>query len=215
MFEFWLADENLFFAGAGCLLIALMLLQFIGLGDFSPDADIDVDIDVDIDTANLSFSDGLLSFLGLGRLPIMIWLALYLMIFTITGYAAQQIIQAITDALLPSIIAAPSAGLLSLPITAALARPLHHIMPKDETTAISIDHLIGRYAEIELGTASQGSPARAKVKDIYGHNHHVMVEPDNIGQSFVEGETLLLVRRENNIFRAISQGAQHLPRLDN
>ena len=208
MLQFWLADENLFFAGAGCLLLALMVLHFVGFGDFGPD------IDVDMDITDVSISDGLLSFLGLGRLPMMIWLALYLMLFTILGYAGQQIIEALTGGLLPSIVAAPAAGLASLPLTALLARPLERIMPKDETTAVSIDSLVGRFAEIEIGTATQGSSARAKVTDIYGHNHFVMVEPDNVGQSFVKGEKLLLVRREGDLFKAISQGAQHLPRLD-
>jgi len=211
--DFWLADENLFFAGAGCLLLALMFLQLTGFGDFGPDVDTDLDIDVDV--VNTSFSDGLLSFLGLGRLPMMIWLALYLMIFTVMGYTGQQIINALTGELLPSLLAAPSVGLIALPVAGLLARPLEHIMPKDETTAVSIDSLVGRFAEIEIGTAAQGSPARAKVTDSHGHNHFVMVEPDNLGQSFVKGEKLLLVRRENNIFKAISQGAQHLPRLDN
>jgi len=41
-----------------------------------------------------------------------------------------------------------------------------------------------------------------------------MVEPDNDGQSFVEGERVLIVRREGDIFRAISRGDHHLPRLE-
>ncbi len=137
MFDFWLADENLFFAGAGCLLLALIVLQLVGFGDFGPD--IDPDLDVDIDMADASLSDGLLSFLGLGRLPMMMWLALYLMIFTIIGYSGQQIIEALTGGLLPSLIAAPSAGVVALPLTGLFARPLEHIIPKDETSAVSID----------------------------------------------------------------------------
>jgi hypothetical protein len=40
-----------------------------------------------------------------------------------------------------------------------------------------------------------------------------MVEPDNPGQVFEEGEQVLLVRRDDNCFRAISRGDSHLPRL--
>lgn len=222
MFDFWLADENLFFAGAGCLLFALMLLQLVGLSDFGPDADfIDGDASIDFDPsvgngiAATSFVDGLLSFIGLGRLPMMIWLALYLMIFTVLGYAGQQFVHALSGALLPLIIAAPSAAMIALPLSGLFARPLAHIMPKDETTAVSIDTLVGRFAQIEIGTARQGSSARAKVTDVHGHTHFIMVEPDNAGQTFVTGEKLLLVRRDGNMFRAISQGAHHLPQIDN
>lgn len=210
MFEFWLANENLPFAGAGFLLIGLMLLQFSGLTDFAPDLDTDMDGQVD----GLGAADGLLSFLGLGRLPLMIWLALFLLLFMVIGYAGQQIVHGMTDALLSAWIAAPLAFVAAIPATAILARPLARIMPKDETTAVSIDSLIGRFAVLGTGTARPGSPARAKVIDIHGHPHFVMVEPDNEGQQFTSGEKLLLVRRNGDLFKAISQGGQHLPRLE-
>ena len=40
-----------------------------------------------------------------------------------------------------------------------------------------------------------------------------MVEPDSDGARLEEGETILLVRRESHIFRAISHGDHYLPRL--
>jgi hypothetical protein len=187
VFEFWLVNENLPFVGAGFLLVGLMLLQFSGLGDFAPDLDADMDGQVD----GLGAADGLLSFLGLGRLPLMIWLALFLLLFMIIGYVGQQVIQGMTGNLLSPWIAAPLAALFAIPSVAILARPLARIMP-----------------------ARFGAPARAKVIDIHGHPHFVMVEPDNDGQQFTSGEKLLLVRREGNLFKAISQGGQHLPRLE-
>jgi len=41
----------------------------------------------------------------------------------------------------------------------------------------------------------------------------VMVEPDNAGQVLEEGEAILLVRRENHLFRAISHGDHYLPKI--
>lgn len=210
MFEFWLADDNLAFAGAGFLLLGLMLVQLTGAADMAPDLDADMDGDV----SGFGMADGLLSFLGLGRLPLMIWLALLLLCFMLLGYGGQQILFGATGALLTGWIAAPLAALAALALTAVLARPLGRIMPRDETTAVSIDSLVGRFAWMESGTARSGSPARAKVKDAHGHPHFVMVEPDNDGQVFTPGEKLLLVRRENDLFKAISQGGQQLPRLE-
>ncbi len=210
MFEFWLADQNLPFAGAGFLLIGLMILQMTGATDLAPDLDADMDGDVD----GFGAADGLLSFLGLGRLPLMIWLALFLLLFMVSGYAGQQVVQGMTGSLLSPWLAAPLAIVAAIPATAVLARPLSRIMPKDETTAVSIDSLIGRFAVLGTGTATPGSPARAKVIDIHGHPHFVMVEPDNHGQQFTSGEKLLLVRRKGELFKAVSQGGQHLPRLE-
>ena len=210
MFDFWLAGENLPFLGAGFLLVVLMILQFSGLTDFAPDLDSDMDGDVD----GAGVADGLLSFLGLGRLPLMIWLALLLLMFMLIGFAGQQIVQGLTGMLLSPWLATPAAAFAALPVTAILARPLGRIMPKDETTAVSIDSLVGRFAVLDVGTAKKGSPARAKVLDIHGHPHFVMVEPDNEGQQFTSGEKLLLVRRGGDLFKAISQGGQHVPRLE-
>lgn len=210
MFEFWLADQNLPFAGAGILLVGLMLLQLSGASDLAPDLDADMDGDVD----GFGAADGLLSFLGLGRLPLMIWLALFLLLFMVSGYAGQQAVQGLTGSLLSPWLAAPLAFVAAIPATAIIARPLGRIMPKDESTAVSIDSLIGRFAVLGTGTAKPGSPARAKVIDVHGHPHFVMVEPDNDGQQFISGEKLLLVRREGDIFKAITQGGHHLPRLE-
>ncbi len=208
--EFWLANENMPFAGASLLLIGLMLLQLTGASDFAPDLDSDMDGEVD----GTGVASGLLSFLGIGRLPLMIWLALFVLLFSVLGYAGQQLMEGLTGGLLPAWFAALLALLAALPATAVLARPLHRIMPHDETTAVSIDSLVGRFAVIEIGTAKSDSPARARVKDVFGHPHFVMVEPDNDGQQFNAGERLLLVRREGDVFKAISQGREYLPRLD-
>jgi hypothetical protein len=210
VFDFWLADENIIFAAGGLILVGLALLQSSGLTDFAPD--LDADTDGDLNAGDIG--DGLLSFLGIGRLPLMIWLALYVMLFTLIGFGGQQFIQSLTGALLPALLAGPAAAMAALPLTALLARPLAHIMPKDETTAVSLDSLVGRFAWVEIGTARRGSPARAKAMDIHGHAHFIMVEPDNEDQAFLAGEKLLLVRRQGDVFRAISHGDHHLPRLE-
>jgi hypothetical protein len=202
--EFWLADENIVFAAALVLMIALGLLQLIGFGGF--DSDIDMDADVD----GTGVAGGLLSFLGGGRLPFMILLVLFLMIFGLTGFAGQQFVQSLTGGLLSPFLAVTGALLVALPVTGLLSKPLARILPGDETTAVSIDDLTGRRAIIDIGTARPGYPARAKVKDRHGHGHALMVEPDNEDGIFVTGEEVLLVRREGDIFKAVAVGTRWL-----
>ena len=204
MIEFWLADENIVFAAALVLMIALGLLQLIGFGGF--DSDIDMDADVD----GTGVAGGLLSFLGWGRLPFMILLVLFLMIFGLTGFAGQQFVQSLTGGLLSPFLAVTGALLVALPVTGLLSKPLARILPGDETTAVSIDDLTGRRAIIDIGTARPGYPARAKVKDRHGHGHALMVEPDNEDGIFVTGEEVLLVRREGDIFKAVAIGTRWL-----
>jgi len=202
--EFWLADENIVFAAALVLMVALGLLQLIGFGGF----DSDIDMDADVDGAGVA--GGLLSFLGWGRLPFMILLVLFLMIFGLTGFAGQQFVQSLTGGLLSPVLAVTGALLVALPVTGLLSKPLARILPGDETTAVSIDDLTGRRAIIDIGTAKPGYPARAKVKDRHGHGHALMVEPDNEDGIFITGEEVLLVRREGDIFKAIAIGTHWL-----
>jgi hypothetical protein len=77
------------------------------------------------------------------------------------------------------------------------------IIPKDETTAIHSDELIGRTAQIILGQAKQNSPAQAKVKDQFGQTHYVLVEPE-LDIIFYQGQDVILTQRTKIGFQAIS-----------
>lgn len=200
MIEFWLADENIFFSAAILLMFAIGILQLVGLSDFGPDFGTDMDPEVDIDGAG----EGLLSLFGFGRLPFLILLVLFLALFGIIGLAGQEFYSSLFGWLLTPWLAVPAAAVVSLPITGLLARPLSRVIPSDETTAIDIDMLVGRRATITIGKAETGSPARAKVVDLHGHGHFVMVEPANDGEVFRQAEEVLLVRREKETFRIIS-----------
>ena len=215
MFDFWLMDENLVFTGALLLMLALGILQAMGLGDFGADLDMDLDLDADIDgdIGVDGAGDGILALLGFGKLPLLMLLVLFLTIFGMVGLAGQQFIESLTGSLLSPWLAVPIAAIAALPLTGLFARPLARIMPKDETTAVGIASLVGRFATIQTGRAQTGSPARAKVTDIHGHNHYIMVEPDNDGQILNEGEEVLLTAREGRKFRAISRGNANVPQL--
>lgn len=204
MIEFWLADENIFFTVAIILMFMIGILQLVGLTDFAPDFGASADADADIDGANIDSSGhGLLSLLGFGRLPVLMLLVLFLAIFGLTGLVGQQVYHGLFGGFLPGLLAASGAAAIALPLTGLLSRPLSRIIPQDETTAINVEMLTGRRGTIQIGTARIGSAARAKVIDIYGQEHFVMVEPATDGESFSQGEEILLVRREAGIFKAI------------
>lgn len=198
-----LADHNLPFAAALALMALVALVQAVGLGGFELDAEADLDADVDAGGGEAGIGGGIASLLGLGRVPLMIWLASFLLLFAGLGLGVQALAEGLIGAPLDPWVAAAIAGAAGLPLTGGLVRPLARILPRDTTTAVGLDSLVGRRATITIGRAAAGSPARAQVRDHHGHPHHVMVEPHDARSIIGEGDQVLLVRREQEIFYAV------------
>lgn len=201
-----LADYNLPFAVALVLMVLLGLVQVAGLGSALGDADFDADADGGI-------ADGLLSFLGIGRLPFMIWLVLYLLAFALIGVGIQALAGGLLGQPLDPWAAAAIVAVAALPVTGGLARPIAAILPGDETSAVGLDSLVGRRAKIVTGRAAAGSPARAEVRDRHGQPHYVMVEPHEASSEMLEGDEVLLVRREGEAFYGVALQERRLSPL--
>ena len=204
--------HNMPFAAALVLMVLLAIVQLVGLGDaFGADADIELDADVDGDAAiQAGAIDGLFTLLGIGRVPLTIWLALFLFAFAALGVSIQALAEGLTGAPLYRWLAAVFAGGAALPVTGVLTRPLGAIMPRDETSAVRTDSLVGRRAKITDGVARTGSPARARVRDVHGQAHHVMVEPHEASSELHAGDEVLLVRREATTFYATALAERRL-----
>lgn len=201
-----LEAHNMPFAAALVLMLILALVQLIGLGDlFGSDADIDAEASI-----SPSAIDGLFSLIGLGRVPLTIWAAMFLMLFAGIGVGIQLLAEDLTGSPLDRWLAALFAAAGALPVTGVLVRPLGAILPQDETTAVDTSSLVGRRAQITDGTARAGSPARARVQDIHGQTHHVMVEPHEADSHFLAGDEVLLVRRDGNQFYATALAERRL-----
>lgn len=203
-----LAEYNLPFAIAFGLMVLALLLQLIGLGDFDFGGDVDLDVDIDaadfdaeaVEAPSAGIGGALLTLLGLGRVPLMVWLMVFLLLFTVVGLGIQLFAADLTGApLYPWLAALFSAG-ASLPATSLIVRPLGHLLPQDETSAVGLGSLVGRRGIVTTGRAERGSPARTRVRDRFGHAHHVMLEPHEDASVIHEGDEVLLVRREGNTF---------------
>jgi Protein of unknown function (DUF1449) len=199
-----LEPHNLPFAVALALMVLLLVLQLIGVGDGEVDADTGGEADFDLSGGGVL--DAVTTLLGLGRVPLFVWLMVFLLLFSTVGLGIQALAADLTGSPLYTLLAAVLAGGASLPLTAGLVRPLGRIMPGDESTAVGIDALLGKRAQITTGRATAGYPARARVVDHHGHAHHVMVEPHEAGDQLAEGDQVLLVRREGETFYAIPLG---------
>lgn len=194
------------FAVAFAVLLLIATAQLIGLGDLIGDAD----ADGSIGDAHAGPLEGLASILGIGRLPFLIWLAILLLMFSGIGITGQFLLDTIFGSMMPPTPAALLATVPAFVLTAITSRIVAPIVPRDETTAVGIETLLGKRGIVDIGTSRRGCAARVIVRDIYGQPHNVMVEPHDDGAEFVAGEEVLLVRLENGLFYAISTADRRL-----
>ena len=212
MIDFLLATENMPFTVALAVMFGIAFLEGVtvllgfalsGMLDaLLPDFDMDFDIEAELEAP--SSISRMLSWLRVGKVPMLMLLIVFLTGFGLIGLALQSLLHGSFGFLLPNWLMSIPAFLLALPVVRIFGGALNRIMPNDETDAVSADSLVGRLATITLGTAVSGSPAEAKVRDIHGTTHYVMVEPDMAGESFAAQSSVLLVRNEGAVFKAIT-----------
>ncbi len=198
MIEQLLSPEYMPFAISFVVMLGIGLIEAIGLGLGHLDLHSGINAD-GTDAPGVT----LLDWLGLGDIPILIWLTSLLACFTVLGIAIQQIAAASFGSPIPAGFAAGGAFLGGLILNTFVANGLARVLPGLETTAISSDELVRLRGTVLEGAARRGQPARAKVVDHYGQAHYVMVEPHEDGDVIGQGETALLVRREGSLFFAL------------
>ena len=199
MLSFLLSGDNVPFIAALALMILIGVAELMGLGAGLALADglSGLDGDVNVETPSL------LSWLNVGRLPLLMLIVVMLFSFGMTGLIGQRIIYALINHPAPWFIAAPAAFAVALPVTRVFGQFVSRILPKDETSAVSRESLIGRIAVIVTGNASHDNAAQGRVRDQYGQAHYVMIEPDNATDVFEQGTSVLLVRQAGAKYFAI------------
>lgn len=204
MFEALLTPAYLPFAVSFVVMLGIGLIEAVGLGLGHVDLHADVGGDVDAHGAGAS----LLDWLGLGDMPILIWLTALLACFTLLGLALQQCASAWLGGPLSATTAATAALAGGLVLNTWVSNGLARILPGLETTAITADELLRLRGTVLEGTARRGRPARAKVIDRFGQAHYVMLEPHGDGDAIAQGESALLVRRDGSLFFAVPDVGQ-------
>ncbi len=209
MWEFLTQPSNIVFSISLCLMflfgIFFLFLMLIGggsqglLDQFLPDgAGHQADIGVDADHSLLSKA---LDWLYLGRVPLFVWLIIFLTVYGLSGLIIQGAAQQLTGSLLNVWIISPACLFLCMPLVRGSAQLIAKILPQDETSAIYSEELIGRTAVIILGEAKPNSPAQAKVRDQHGQLHYVLVEPE-MDETFLQGQSVVLTQKTKIGFQA-------------
>lgn len=206
---------------AGIALLELVGLMFgVAFSELIDNALPDIEVDIDTE---LSGSGGaldvdapagvepvgagpfanLLSWLCVGRVPILILFAAFLMSFGLSGLIIQHGFQSAFGVYLPALIVAIVALCAALPTTRHLGLLIARIMPKEETDAVSRQSFIGQVAVILRGNAKIDLPAEAKLKDKFGTAQYILVVPDDADTVLPEGSEVLLVEQQGAVFVGI------------
>ena len=198
------APETEIFGIAIALMVLLGVLEVISMlaGGISDWLDNLLHAEVGLDVADAGIFVRFLSWLYVGRIPVLMLMVVFLAVYGLTGYLFQTAFTTVFGSYLNGTLAAVIVWFLSLPLVRVTASGLYKIMPKDETTAVSQENLIGRIGTVVLGEARVGNAAQVRVKDAYGQQHYVMVEPDS-EDVLKQGDAVLLVSLDGNTFKAI------------
>lgn len=143
-----------------------------------------------------------LSWLYVGKVPIMMLLVIILAVFGTMGWVLQWMWFNFSGSLINGWLACVVVGLMSLPLVRVCALGWYRIMPKDESSAIAEDSLIGRVGVVTTGNASATEAAEVRVKDHLGQIHYVMILADN-DVDLLAGTSVLIVSRQGHLYYAI------------
>ena len=140
-------------------------------------------------------ADSWLGWLHIGRLPVLVLLVLWLTAFSIIGMLFIVLVYAVLGLYPYPLISVPLAFVASLPVVRIFGAGLAKILPKDETSAVLLETLVGRTAVVINGTARADYPAEAKTKNEQGQTFYVRVEPEQGSESFSAGQSVLLIKQ--------------------
>jgi hypothetical protein len=196
------ASQNLPFGVALALIIGIALLEGLGLMlSTSPSNMLD---EVMPEVGTEGGLDRVLGWLHLGKVPVLVLLLLFLAGYALFGYGLQMVVKGLTGSYLPAWLA----GVLAVPSGLATVRGLGaivaHIVPRDETSIVSEQSLVGRAGVVTGGQARRGYAAQARVRDAHGRTHYLMIEPDIDDEIFEPGAQVLIVRKVGAFYRGIA-----------
>jgi len=190
--ELLLAPESWPFTFAVMLVLLVGLVESLSLAlGASLSGVLDNVLPQDID----GLADSWLGWLHVGKVPVLVLLILLLTAFSLFGLGLNALVFGLTGSYPPIILSSAFALFGALPVAHGLGGVIGRLIPKDETSAVSLDSLVGHVAVVVNGTARKAYPAQAKVRTEQGQTFYVHVEPTDDGTQFVVGDSVLLIQQ--------------------
>lgn len=169
--------------------------------------EIEVDLDSDLpegDAPPSGNAGGALSWLGLGQVPMTIWLAGLLTGFSLAGYVVQLGASQLLGTALGATLASAAALGPAVWFARVSARTVARLVPKTQSTAIARRSYHRRRGVITVGTAKAGRPAQVRFRDGHGNAHYTLVEPLDPKDELPQGTEVMILRIKNGPPRALA-----------
>lgn len=188
-FEFLTHNANSPYFFALSFLVILFSVEVLGLLiglSLSNTFESLIDFDSDI--------GGSLSLLGLGKVPMVVWLTFYFGIFSILGYSVNAISNSFIG-FIPVWLSILPVTILSFMINSFFCKIFARVFPRYETTAVSTDTFAGRVAKITLGDATHTKFAMGVVLDEHNTPHNIRVQAMDDGVILNKTTQVILVEQ--------------------
>ena len=198
MLSFLLDDANFWFSCALGIVIALFILEMVGMFfgiSLLGLVDDQAALDADADTSSGFTEFG--SWLALDRVPLLVWLVLLLTTFGSAGLTFNFLSLTLLDTYFARWLITLLAVVAGLFLTARFGTFIARLLPKQESSATTADELVGTVGHITVGVARQNSPAEGKFVDAHGQPHYLLVEPLEPDEQFSQGEKILLIQKRD------------------
>jgi len=140
-------------------------------------------------------AEGVLSWLGFGRVPLVVVLVSLGATYAVSGFVIQAVVASLSGAVLPWFFSAPLALLPALPLTRLATTAIARLVPREETYVATRASLVGRVGVIVQGQATAALAAEARVPDGHGGSIYVRVFPAEAADSIPQGTRIALVAR--------------------
>lgn len=201
MTEFLFASINSYYTIAISIVVLLLFIELAGqLLGLSLTQLLDSSGDISVEASAVNGPQGgldVLTWVGIKKLPAIIWLVSLLTLFAILGYTVNYIVYIVLGSSLPKILTGIVLLLVAVVLNAKVCSRLAKLLPREETSAVSKNSFSGLLAVITVGTAKKGQPAEAVIKDEFNQKHYVLVEPMD-DDEFSQGENVVLVMQQSS-----------------
>ncbi|MCX7111711.1 MAG: YqiJ family protein [Candidatus Methylumidiphilus sp.] len=142
-----------------------------------------------------ALADSWLGWLHFGKVPMLVLLIIMLTVFALLGFTFNLAFHGLLGVYPEPLLSSGVAFLVALPVVRACGGVIARIIPKDETSAVLLETLVGNVAVVVNGTARVNYPAQARVKNEQGQTFYIHVEPDDENVQFTTGESVLLIKQ--------------------
>jgi membrane protein implicated in regulation of membrane protease activity len=190
------------FTVAGGVVVGLLAIELLtmvlGMSAASL-LDHSVGFDGHVHTHDAGPLAGAISWLNVGRVPLLVLIILATAAFAVVGYTIQSVAAAVA-APLPASIASLLALGAAVPTTRAGSRTLAKLIPHDETYAVELSQLIGRVGRVALGPLDSGHPGRVHVYDQHSNLHVVRARPVPDHDPIPQGAEVLIIEDKGGVF---------------